>query len=138
MDHVHTVAAGRGAPLADISRPGETSLPYRALLGMADDMAGELALARIVALGIEEMGLPGACAETAGNVRISVARVADIDRRFRHAAADADRHQHRFDAVVAKAVRPAGLVQHHVLGAQLHLDDLVAPGPADGKHAFEH
>ena len=105
---------------------------------MADDMAGELALARIVALGIKEMGLPGACAETAGNVRISVARVADIDRRFRHAAADADRHQHRFDAVVAKAVRPAGLVQHHVLVAKTGLDDLVAPGPADSQHPFQH
>ena len=64
--------------------------------------------------------------------------MANVHRRFRHAAADADRHQHRLDPVVAKAVRPAELVQHHVLGAELRLDDLVAPGPADGQHPLQH
>jgi hypothetical protein len=32
--------------------------------------------------------------------------VADVDRRFRHGAADADRHQHRLDPVVARLAVP--------------------------------
>src|SRR5262249_11348876 len=136
MDDVHTVAAGRGTALADVGRPGKTRLPYRTLLGIAYDKTGELALARISAVGVEGKGLSGACAEMAGDGRVGLARVADIDRRFRHAAADADRHKHRLDPVVAKAVGSAGLVQHHVPGSQLHLDDLVAPGPADGQHTL--
>ena len=74
----------------------------------------------------------------AGDRRVVVARMADIDRRFRHAATYADRHQHRFDPIGAKAVRPADLVQHHVLGPQPRLDHLLAPSPADGQHAVEH
>jgi hypothetical protein len=54
----------------------------------------------------------------AGDRRTAVARMADIDRRFRHAAADADRHQHRLAPSLRK---PCGRltwfsIQHHVPG----------------------
>jgi hypothetical protein len=64
--------------------------------------------------------------------------VANINRRLWHAAADADRHQHRLDTIVAKAVRPAKLVQHQVLGAETRLDHFVTPGPANGQDARKH
>src|SRR6516162_7976080 len=138
MDHVHTVLAGRRAALADIGQAGEARLAYRPPFGVTHDIPGELPLARIVALGIERKGLAGASAETAGDRRVVVARMANIDRWFRRAGADADRHQHRLDAVVAKAMRPASLVQHHVLRAQSRFDHLVAPGPADRQYTVEH
>src|SRR5215471_5948269 len=101
-------------------------------------MLSELPLARIVTVGIEYTGLPRGGSKAAGDGTIAVARMADIDRRSWHAGADADRHQHRLDPVVAEAVRPAGFVQHHVLRPQSRLDHLVVPRPANGQHAFEH
>src|SRR5438876_10093947 len=99
---------------------------------MAHDIPRELLLARIVAARVESMGLPRGRSEMASDRWIAVARVADIDRRFRGATAHADRHQHRLDPIVTKAMRPAELVQHHILRPQSRLDHLVAPGPADG------
>src|SRR5882757_5666906 len=37
-----------------------------------------------------------------------------------------------------RTVWSTDLVQHHVLGPQARLDRLVAPRPADSKHALEH
>src|SRR5260370_36812408 len=109
----------------------------RAAVDIAHDMPCELLAAGIVAIGIEDASFPWRSTETAGALRIAVARMADIDRRLRHAGADADRHQRRLDPVIAEAVRPAGLVQHHVFWPQACLDHLVAPRPADGQHTLE-
>src|SRR6516162_4302726 len=77
------------------------------------DMLGALLLSRVVAVGIEGVGFAPSRTKAPGNGRITVTRVADIDRRLGHTRADADRHQHRLDPVVTEAVRPAGLVEHH-------------------------
>src|SRR5271154_2442406 len=137
MDQIHPVLAGWSTALAYIGQSGEFGIPDRPSLDITHDVPSELLLARIVAVQIEDAGFPRRGTETAGDLRIAVARVADIDRRLRHACADADRHQHRLDPVVAKAVRPAGLVQHHVSWPQARLDHLVAPRPADRQHTIE-
>src|SRR5271166_5333703 len=97
VDHVHAVPAGWRTALANINQAGEAGIPHRSPLGVSHDMPGELPLARIAALGIEGMSFPRGCAEMARDPRVAVARVADIDWRLRHAAAHADRHQHRLD-----------------------------------------
>src|SRR3546814_17799938 len=96
-------------------------------------------LAEVAAVGVERNDLvgPGAGAEPACRLDALVARMADIDRRLRLAAAHRDLHQHRLDAVIAEAMRAAELVQHQVARRQLGLDHLVAPDPADRQHAFE-
>ena len=137
MDHVHPILAGWSAALAYIDRSGEFGIPDRPSLDMTHDVPRELLLARIIAVRIEHERFARWRTETAGGLRIAVARVAHIDRRLRHAGADAERHQHRFDPVIAKAMRPAGLVQHHVLRPQARLDHLVTPRPADRQHTLQ-
>jgi Lactonase, 7-bladed beta-propeller len=138
MDHLHAIAAGRRSRLADIVEAGEPGLPDRPALGMPHDMAGEFLLARVAAVGVERNRPARRGAKAARPRRIAVARMAEIDRRPRHPAADADRHQDRPDPVIAKPVRPALLVEHHVAGAEPRLDDLVVPHPADRQDAVEH
>src|SRR6516165_912539 len=135
MNHLHTILAGRGATLADVNRARDTRFPHRPPLGVAHDVPGKLPLTRIIAVRIEGQSLLRARAEMPGDRGVAVARVANIDRRSWHAAADADRHQYRRDPVVAEAMRPAGLVQHHILGPEARLDYIVTPRPADGQDA---
>src|SRR5207253_6454388 len=137
VDDIHPVLAGWSTALAHIDQSGEPGIPHRLFFGITHDMPSELLLARIIAVGVEGASFPRRGPETAGGLRIAVAWVADIDRRLRHARADADRHQNRLDPVVAEAMRPAGLVQHHVSRPQARLDHLVTPRPADRQHTLQ-
>src|SRR5215472_859069 len=138
VDHVHAVLTRRNAVPADVSKAAEPGIPDRRSSGIAHDMPCEFLLARMVAGGIEIAGVPQSGPKAARSLRIAAARVTDIDRRFRHPGADADRHQYRLDPVVAKAMWLAGLVQHHVFRAQSRLDHLGPPHPTDGQHALKH
>src|SRR5207237_10025434 len=82
MEHVHPILAGWSAALAHIDHSGEPSIPDRRSIGVAHDVPSEFPLARIVAVGVEGASFPRRGAETAGDLRIVVARVADIDRRL--------------------------------------------------------
>src|SRR3546814_7655868 len=68
-------------------------------------MLRQFALAEVAAVGVERNDLvgPGAGAEPACRLDALVARMADIDRRLRLAAAHRDLHQHRLDAVIARS-----------------------------------
>src|SRR3546814_14977392 len=98
-------------------------------------MLRQFALAEVAAVGVERNDLvgPGAGAEPACRLDALVARMADIDRRLRLAAAHRDLHQHRLDAVIADAMRAAALVPPQVARPPLGLHPLVAPPPAARK-----
>jgi hypothetical protein len=77
VDDIHPVLAGWSTALADIDQSGEPGIPHRLFFGITRDMPGKLPLARIIAVGVEDAGFPRRGAETAGGLRIAVARVAD-------------------------------------------------------------
>src|SRR6202040_3275345 len=81
MDHVHPILAGWRTAFAHIGESGKIGIPDRPSFGITHDMPSELLLARIITVGVEDTGLPRRGTETAGDLRIAVPRVADINRR---------------------------------------------------------
>src|SRR5580693_4288539 len=80
MDHVHPILTGWRTALAYIDQSGKIGIPDRPSFGITHAMPRELSLARIITVGVEDAGFPRSGTETAGGLRIAVARVADIDR----------------------------------------------------------
>jgi len=101
-------------------------------------MPRELPMARIVAGEVQPVGLRGPGTVAGGQLVAMSLRMEQVARHLRASLAKHDRHQHWFVAVVAEAVRPVGHVQHHVLRAELRLDDLVVVLPGGGEHARQN
>src|SRR6516225_3961077 len=139
-DAEHLLAAGvrLHTALPHIDLAGEAGLvPEGRLLAVAHHIFRHLLLQRMRARLVEGNSLAWLGAEAARELGRRVLRVVEIARRQGLADIDADRHQHRLDAVIAEAMADIAGVEDHVFRAEPHLDHLAVALPTDSQHAVD-